>query len=136
MTTEELDRLERRATLLKSLAHPSRLLIMEMLENKPCCVGELREAIGADITTVSKHLSVLKRVGLVRDVKRGTFSEYSLICSCVSHLIDCLEQGMVEQSGCSSGQVVVTDRCPDLNPASGKHSKDHSGHGRKPNDEA
>jgi len=103
MTAEELDRLERRATLLKSLAHPSRLLIMEMLEKKPCCVGELRRAIGADITTVSKHLSVLKRVGLVHDIKRGTFSEYSIVCGCVSHLIDCIQAGQHgDQTPCTN----------------------------------
>jgi len=123
MTTEVLKRLERRAALLKSLAHPSRLLIMEMLEAKACCVGELRDAVGADITTVSKHLSVLKRVGLVRDVKRGTFSEYSLVCSCVSHLIDCLEEGMVEQSGCTTGRGAKVTPCPGENKVSAKSSK-------------
>lgn len=91
-------RLVKRATLLKSLAHPSRLLIIEMLERAPRCVGELTEAIGADITTVSKHLSVLKRAGLVRDEKHGTYSEYSLVCDCVTHMIDCIEKGMDSRS--------------------------------------
>jgi ArsR family transcriptional regulator len=94
MTDTDRLRLERRASLLKSLAHPSRLLILEMLENTPCCVGELTKAIGADITTVSKHLSVLKRVGLVKDVKHGTYSEYSLVCDCANYFIDCIEDGM------------------------------------------
>ncbi len=93
MNEADRQRLTRRATLVKSLAHPSRLLILEMLEKAPCCVGELTEAIGADITTVSKHLSVLKRAGLVRDTKRGTWSYYELVCNCVTHLIDCIEDG-------------------------------------------
>ena len=80
------------------MAHPSRLLIIEMLEQAPRCVGELTEAIGADITTVSKHLAVMKRVGLVCDEKHGTYSEYRLLCSCVTHLIDCVEAGMDAQS--------------------------------------
>jgi len=86
-------RLERRASLLKSLAHPARLLIIEMLEASPRCAGELTEAIGSDKTTVSKHLAVLKRAGLVKDHKRGTYSEYSLVCGCVTHFIDCIESG-------------------------------------------
>ncbi len=94
MTELDRRRLTRRAALLKSLAHPSRLLIIEMLEKAPRCVGELTEAVGADITTVSKHLSVMKRAGLVRDEKRGTFSEYSLVCDCVTHMVDCIEAGM------------------------------------------
>lgn len=98
MTDKEKMRLEQRARLLKSLAHPSRLLIIEMLERKPCCVGELREAIGADITTVSKHLAVLKRAGLVRDTKHGTYSEYELLCGCVTHFVDCIEDGKEKDS--------------------------------------
>jgi len=98
MTELDRQRLTRRATILKSLAHPSRLLIIEMLEESPRCVGELTEAIGADITTVSKHLSVMKRAGLVRDEKHGTYSEYSLVCDCVTHMIDCIEEGMDSRS--------------------------------------
>jgi ArsR family transcriptional regulator len=72
---------------------------MEMLETSPRCVGELTEAIGADITTVSKHLSVMKRAGLVRDEKRGTYSYYSLACDCVTQLLDCVERGMEPRAG-------------------------------------
>ncbi|MCX7024341.1 MAG: metalloregulator ArsR/SmtB family transcription factor [Spirochaetes bacterium] len=98
MTDQDRKRLGRRALLLKSLAHPSRLLIIEMLEHGPRCVGELTEAVGADITTVSKHLLVLKRAGLVRDTKHGTYSEYALVCGCVSHFVDCIESGMKEEA--------------------------------------
>ncbi len=94
MPMKDQSGLEARAAILKSLAHPSRLLIIQMLEDSPRCVGELREAIGSDITTVSKHLAVLKRAGLVRDKKRGTYSEYELVCGCVSHFIDCIENAM------------------------------------------
>ncbi|NLJ47901.1 MAG: winged helix-turn-helix transcriptional regulator [Treponema sp.] len=94
MEIPDRERLLRRASILKSLAHPSRLLMIEMLEKAPRCVGELTEAVGSDITTVSKHLAVLKRVGLVRDVREGQFSRYSIVCDCVSHLVDCIEKGM------------------------------------------
>jgi len=102
MTEAKLKRLERRARILKSLAHPSRLLIIEMLEKAPRCVGDLTEAVGADITTVSKHLAVLRRVGLVSVVKRGTYSEYSLVCDCVTHFVDCIQSGMSAKGAKSS----------------------------------
>jgi len=111
MTDDDRQRLERRASLLKSLAHPSRLLIIEMLESAPRCVGELTEAIGSDITTVSKHLTVMKRAGLVRDIKHGTYSEYSLVCDCVTHFVDCIEDGMdkgVSAKGCGTGALVLS----------------------------
>jgi ArsR family transcriptional regulator, arsenate/arsenite/antimonite-responsive transcriptional repressor len=104
MTDIDMRRLQRRASLLKSLAHPARLLIIEMLEASPRYAGELTEAIGSDKTTVSKHLAVLKRAGLVRDQKRGTYSEYSLVCGCVTHFIDCIESGAIDGGsgkGCS-----------------------------------
>ena len=110
MTEVERQRLTRRAVILKSLAHPSRLLIIEMLEQAPRCVGELTEAIGADITTVSKHLSVLKRAGLVSDEKHGTYSEYSLVCDCVTHLIDCIEEGMDARAARSSTGATKSKR--------------------------
>ena len=111
MTDADRQRLEKRASLLKSLAHPSRLLIIEMLESAPRCVGELTEAIGSDITTVSKHLTVMKRAGLVRDIKHGTYSEYSLVCDCVTHFVDCIEDGMdksLSAIGCGRGAVVLS----------------------------
>ncbi len=100
MENSEIERLHRRAELLKALAHPSRLLIIEMLEKQACNVGELTKAIGSEITTVSKHLSVLKHAGLVADEKKGTYSEYSLKCTCVGHFIDCMEDGI-----CASNKV-------------------------------
>ncbi|MDZ7794685.1 MAG: hypothetical protein U5P10_13655 [Spirochaetia bacterium] len=39
--------------------------------------------IGADISTVSKHLSLLKAAGIVRREKQGTHVYYSLTCPCV-----------------------------------------------------
>ena len=93
MTSSDRRRLERRASLLKSLAHPARLLIVEMLEASPRVAGELTEAIGSDKTTVSKHLAVLRRAGLVAVRKLGTFSEYSMACGCVTRFIDCIETG-------------------------------------------
>ena len=112
MTDADRKRLEKRASLLKSLAHPSRLLIIEMLESAPRCVGELTEAIGSDITTVSKHLTVMRRAGLVRHVKHGTYSEYSLVCDCVTHFVDCIEEGMdkrLSTIGCGSGAETLSN---------------------------
>lgn len=102
MTPEDRLRLGRRAEILKSLAHPSRLLMIEMLEASPRCVGELTAAVGSDITTVSKHLAVLRRAGLVRDRKRGTYSDYELACGCVTHFIDCIENGQQDRGESSS----------------------------------
>ena len=62
---------EARAKIIKAMAHPSRLFIIEELSKHERCVNELTEMIGADASTVSKHLSILKNAGLVADEKRG-----------------------------------------------------------------
>lgn len=83
-------RLATRANLFKALAHPSRLLIVEQLALKERCVCELTEMIGADMSTVSKHLSVLKGAGIILDDKRGLQVYYRLKMPCVLRFFDCV----------------------------------------------
>ena len=91
MSEEEKVRSEVRAKILKALAHPSRIFIVEKLNEKPFCVGELTELIGADVSTVSKHLSILREAGLIDSKKEGTSIFYSLSCPCIMKFIGCLE---------------------------------------------
>ncbi|NLN38668.1 MAG: winged helix-turn-helix transcriptional regulator [Smithella sp.] len=83
---------EARAKILKAMAHPSRLLIIEELNKTERCVNELTAMVGSDISTVSKHLSVLKNAGLVTDEKRSNCVYYTLRCSCILDFIDCVEE--------------------------------------------
>jgi ArsR family transcriptional regulator len=82
---------EARAKIIKAMAHPSRLFIIEELSKQERCVGELTEMICADASTVSKHLSVLKNAGLVSDEKRGNSIYYTLRCTCIMDFIGCVE---------------------------------------------
>jgi len=83
---------EARAKIIKAMAHPSRLFILEELNKKEHCVGELTEMIGSDASTVSKHLSVLKNAGLVVDEKRGNSIFYSLRVPCIMNFMSCVEE--------------------------------------------
>jgi len=94
--TEKL-RSEGRAAILKAVAHPSRIFIVEKLSEKPYCVCELTAMIGADTSTVSKHLSILKNAGIIIDKKRGTAVYYSLETPCLLRLISCVES-VIEQN--------------------------------------
>jgi len=84
-------RLEARAEIIKAMAHPTRLFIIEELTRNERCVNELTEKIGADVSTVSKHLSVLKTAGIVRDEKRGAQVYYSLKVPCILNFFGCVE---------------------------------------------
>lgn len=82
---------ELRAKIVKAMAHPTRLFIIDQLSRQEQCVCELTEMIGADTSTVSKHLTILKNAGIVRDEKRGTMVYYQLRVPCVMNFFDCIE---------------------------------------------
>ncbi len=82
---------EARAKVVKALAHPSRLLMMEAMRGGEICVCELTELVNADISTVSKHLSVLKNAGLLKEEKRGLYKYYSLRCNCLGGFLECVD---------------------------------------------
>ena len=80
-----------RARVIKAMAHPTRLFIVEELSSGERCVCDLTEMVGADVSTVSKHLSLLKNAGIVEDDKRGTQVFYSLKVPCVLNFFTCVE---------------------------------------------
>ena len=82
---------EAKARILKALAHPTRLWIVEQLAAGERCVCELVCGVDADISTVSKHLSVLKREGIIADDKRGKQVFYRLQVPCVLNFMNCVE---------------------------------------------
>lgn len=84
-------RLEARAKVIKAMGHPTRLFIVDELSRQERCVCELTEMIGADVSTVSKHLTVLRNAGIVQDEKRGTMVFYSLRVPCVLNFFSCVE---------------------------------------------
>lgn len=84
-------RFSARARIIKSMAHPTRLFIVHELAKGERCVCELTDMVGADMSTVSKHLSVLKAAGIVQDDKRGNQVYYALRCPCVLRFFECVE---------------------------------------------
>ena len=90
------ERLQARARIVKALAHPTRLFLVEELSRAPRCVCELTERVGADISTVSKHLAVLRGAGIVEDEKRGPQVFYRLRCPCVTQFLGCVEAVLQE----------------------------------------
>jgi len=88
--------LEARARVMKALAHPTRLFLVEVLSQGERCVRELTEMVGADVSTVSKHLAVLRGAGLVLDDKRGAQVFYRLRVPCVLNFFGCIEAVLEE----------------------------------------
>ncbi|MGB2984760.1 MAG: metalloregulator ArsR/SmtB family transcription factor [Phycisphaerae bacterium] len=82
---------EARARIAKALSHPTRLLVLDALTEREMCVCDLTELVGADQSTVSKHLAVLKQAGIVEDRKEGTMTFYSLKICCLQGFWECVE---------------------------------------------
>lgn len=92
MDAKELARYEARARIIKALAHPARLLIVdELSRTDERCVCELTEMIGSDMSTVSRHLTILKNAGLIADEKRGQMVFYRLCVKCLLKFVECIE---------------------------------------------
>jgi ArsR family transcriptional regulator len=98
MDIEKKKHYEARAKVLKALAHPTRLFIVEELEKEERCVCDLTEMIGADMSTVSKHLSVLKQAGILIDDKRGNQVFYRLRVPCILSFFGCVESVLESQA--------------------------------------
>lgn len=85
-------KLQKRADIIKAMAHPTRLFIVDELSRSERCVQNLTKMIGADISTVSKHLAILKNAGIVKCEKRGLQVFYVLKCPCILSFFDCVEK--------------------------------------------
>ncbi|MCK5617981.1 MAG: winged helix-turn-helix transcriptional regulator [Candidatus Krumholzibacteria bacterium] len=81
---------EAQAAVIKAMAHPTRLYIVDRLSKGEKSVLELTEMVDADVSTVSKHLSVLKNAGILNDDKRGKQVFYRLAMPCVLGFFTCV----------------------------------------------
>ena len=92
MDRERRERLELRSNVFKALGHPTRLYLVQELAAAGRNVSDLTKKVGDDISTVSQHLSVLKKAGIVRADKQGANVTYSLRVPCVIEFLDCVER--------------------------------------------
>jgi len=95
MDAKNLAKYEARAKIIKAMAHPTRLfLVDELAQNGERCVCELTEMVGADMSTVSRHLAILKGAGIVEDERHGAQVYYRLRVRCVLNFFECVESVM------------------------------------------
>ncbi|WP_372754983.1 ArsR/SmtB family transcription factor [Labilibaculum sp.] len=78
-----------KAEIFKALAHPTRLFIIHAIKDKELSVKELTEMVGIDISTMSKHLDVLKKHKIIEGEKVKNFIFYRLAIPCVLDFMSC-----------------------------------------------
>ena len=89
--------IQRKSEIFKALGHSTRLQIVEKLADGELCVCHILEMFDIDMSTLSRHLSVLKNAGVVSDERRGKNIYYSLKCPCLVNMIECMEEVLSER---------------------------------------
>ena len=78
-----------RADILKALAHPIRVLIVDALTHEDLCVCDLNELAKIDQSGMSRHLSMLKQAGIVTNRREGMKVFYHLQTPCILGAFEC-----------------------------------------------
>ncbi|MCD4702668.1 MAG: metalloregulator ArsR/SmtB family transcription factor [Candidatus Aegiribacteria sp.] len=90
--TIDMTRFEKRAEIIKAMANAARLVLVDELSRNEKTVGALTELIDLDISTVSRHLLILRHAGIVSCRKNGNQVLYRLRTPCVLNFFDCVEK--------------------------------------------
>lgn len=88
----EWEKVEKAAEILKSVAHPLRLRIIELLESQEMPVGQLQEMLGVSQSLTSQQLSLLKARGILKSRKNGKQVYYYVDRPEVIQVINCLRK--------------------------------------------
>jgi len=88
--------LDLKADILKALAHPNRIRILEALQSGEICNCELAPALGLEQSNLSRHLMVLAQAGLVAPRKLGVRTFYRIVDHEVFDVLNAV-QGMVRR---------------------------------------
>ena len=95
---------EIRAKIIKAMAHPVRLMVIEFLKNGEHSFSELFDLFKLDKSTVSKHLLVLKEAGILSSRKEGIDMIYRLDVPCILDFFGCvtavIESNVKKQQVC------------------------------------
>lgn len=83
------------ARLLKALAHPTRLHIIELIRNSQPCVKVMEEALGVSQPNISQHLTLLRHLNIVEANREGNQVCYRIKNPRVIKLMDILRDESV-----------------------------------------
>lgn len=92
MQQEEMQFYRRQSETLKALANPYRLWMVEKLSEGELCVCEFDKALDLEYSTISRHLAVLRRAGIIGYRKSGKQVYYSLRTPCLLGFLNCFDQ--------------------------------------------
>lgn len=89
---------EQRARVMKALAHPARLMLVDQLAGGERCICELQPLFPQDKSTLSRHVAALRNAGIVRERREGVRVNLSLATPCILNIFDCVSS-VLKKSG-------------------------------------
>ncbi len=89
---------ERQAEVVKAVAHPVRIAIVDFLESRPRCVCDIAEHVGSERSNVSRHLSVMVAAGVLEYHKEGLKVIYELKTPCILEFFSCVTRVLKQQA--------------------------------------
>jgi len=91
VATSRLNRFERQTEILRSIAHPIRLAMIELLQRgRRLSVSEIHSALKIEQATASHHLKILRQVGIVKVEREGRYSYYLLADEVYPQIVELL----------------------------------------------
>jgi len=89
----DINRLEEAASKLRAIAHPMRIAIIGYLEDEgECSVTQIYEALEIEQATASHHLNILKSKGVLKSVRDGKKTFYSVKPDSILQIVECLNK--------------------------------------------
>jgi ArsR family transcriptional regulator len=98
-----------KADFFKTLGHPARIRILELLAEREHTVSEMLPMVGVEPTNLSQQLAVLRRAGLVAGRREGLSVSYTLTSPRVAEL---LAVARAILNGVVAGQVELLADAP------------------------
>ena len=89
---------DKQAEILKALAHPVRVAILDFLKDGEQCVCDIAEFAGSERSNVSKHLSVLVSCGVLECRKEGLKVIYNLKAKCIMEFFHCITNCLKQEA--------------------------------------
>lgn len=87
----KIDQLEQAVNMLKAIAHPMRISIINLLEDgRKMTVTEIHEKLQIEQSTTSHHLGILKDKGVLSSKREGKNTLYFLKNQNLSKILDCI----------------------------------------------
>ncbi len=103
------EQFELRARIAKALGHAGRLMILDVLgRDGPLSVTTLAERLGVDQSTISRHLSLLRQVGIVAARRESGQQLYRLRVQCLDGFWQCVE-GVIAHQAASHDEIVSAE---------------------------